>query len=341
MRMKRQMNRLAWAAVIALTVGEGSLSFAAAGRFEKVTDHCYSLQLKSGENVAAIITDDGILVVDPPAEPDLSQVVESLKRLSLKPVRWVVLTNPRSALSAGAVYFAEQGAMLIGGAQLRSVSTSMAGPGGSTGAGSASYSWLVFDHQVHLFPANLEIRIMAVDPKGTTGGDVVLHVPAERVIFVGKFYEAARYPEIDIAAQGNVATWTDALKQIIDSVPALKLAIPPKPPVPSRPAVPPKPAVPPGPAGLQAKADAKEPEITIEEGIAVVTGFGEISNLQNMKDLLSACQKLRADISKAAKSGRSCENFLDSSRADMYRVYGNFNSYAAQLCEGIASSPEK
>jgi hypothetical protein len=305
------------------------------------------LQLKSGENVAAIVTDDGILVIDPPAEPDLSQVVESLKRLSLKPVRWVVLTSPQSAWSRGAFYFAEQGALLIAGAQLRTIAASMSGSGEmdsatpGSGAVSTPYPWLVFDHQIHLFPSNLEIRIMAVDQRGTTGGDVILHVPAERVVFVGRFYEAARYPEIDAAAQGNVTTWMDALKQIIDSVPALKLAIPSKPAIPPRPPAPPKPAVQSGPAGLQAKADSKEPETTVEEGIAVVTRFGEVSNLQNMKDMMSACQKLRTDVLKAVKSGRSCESFLDSSRADVYRVYGNFNSYAAQLCDGIAASADK
>ena len=59
-----------------------------------------------------------------------AQVVEALKRLSLKPVRWVVLTSPRSEQSAGAFYFADQGAMLIGGAQLRAVSASLPNPGG-------------------------------------------------------------------------------------------------------------------------------------------------------------------------------------------------------------------
>jgi hypothetical protein len=80
----------------------GNQSWGAPLRFEKVSDHCYYLQLKeSGDNVAVVVTDEGILVVDPPSEPDLTPTVEALKRVSLKPVRWVVFSNPRSARTGG------------------------------------------------------------------------------------------------------------------------------------------------------------------------------------------------------------------------------------------------
>ncbi len=212
-------------------------SFGAPLRFQKVSDHCFYLQLKeSGENVAAIVTDEGILIVDPPSEPELSATADALKRLSPKPVRWVVFSNPRAVLSSGARFFAEQGAMLLAGTQLRNLSASIratdtketSATGGNAGELS-SFPWLIFEHQLNLFPSNLEIRILALQHKGITGGDVVVHVPAEKVLFVGRLYEAAQYPDIDTAAQGNAAEWVDGLKQVVDSVPVLKPAIPQKP----------------------------------------------------------------------------------------------------------------
>jgi glyoxylase-like metal-dependent hydrolase (beta-lactamase superfamily II) len=335
-RMKRGLI----AAVVAFAVWSGNVSSGAPVRFEKVSDHCYYLQLGSGENIAAIVTDDGIVVVDPPEEPDLSLMVEDLKRLSPKKVRWVVFSSPRSARSAGARFFAEQGALLIGSSQLRTLSPSVPGVNSkesaapnSNSADAASYPWLIFDRQIHLFPSNLEVKIIALEQKAVTGGDVVLYVPSEKVLLVGKLYEAARYPDIDTAALGNAGTWVEGAKQVIDSVPILKSAIPPKPAVPLPAALLPKPALP------QSKADPKtEPEVTLEEGIAVVSSLGEVSNLQNMKDLVSACQKLRTDMSRAVRAGRSCDNFLASSRANIYRVYGNFNAYAGPLCETIRDS---
>ncbi len=93
----------------------------------------------------------------------------------------------------------------------------------------------------------------------------------------------------------------------------------------------------------QVKVDPKAPpekEKTLEEGIAVISSRGEVSNFQNMKDLLNACQKLRADLIKSIKAGRSCEGFLDSSRADPYRSFENFNPYATKLCETLSESSD-
>jgi len=325
------MKRAMIALVLSVAVSRSSDSFGALLRFQKVSDHCFYLQLKeSGENVAAIVTDEGILIVDPPSEPGLSATADALKRLSPKPVRWVVFSNPRAVLSSGARFFAQKGAMLLAGTQLRDLSASIretdtketAVPGGSAGELS-SFPWLIFQHQINLFPSALEIRIIALQHKAMTGGDVVVHVPAEKVLFVGGLYEAARYPDIDTAAQGDAGGWVDGLKQVFDSVPVLKPAIPPK------------------PAIAQVKTDPKaEPEKTLEEGIAVVSARGDASNFQNLKDLLIACQKLRSDISRAIKAGRSCDEFLSSTKADPYRGYGNLNAYATQLCEAVASSPE-
>lgn len=141
-----------------------------------------------------------------------------------------------------------------------------------------------------------------------------MYVPAEKVLFVGGLYEAARYPDIDTTAKGDASDWIDGLKQVADSVPVLKPAIP------------------------QTKTESKTaPEKTLEEGIAVVSARGEVSNFQNMKDLLSASQKLRADILKSIKAGRGCEDFLNSSSANIYRSYSNFDTYAASLCESLAT----
>ena len=171
---------------------------------------------------------------------------------------------------------------------------------------------------MHLFPQNLEIRITALEHKAQTGGDVVVYVPAEKVLFVGGLYEPARYPDIDTAAQGDASDWVDGLKQVVDSVPVLKPAIP------------------------QAKTESKTGiEKTLEEGIAVISGHGEASNFQNMKDLLNASQKLRADILKSIKGGRECEDFLNSSRANIYRSYSNFDTYAGNLCESLATAADK
>jgi hypothetical protein len=66
--------------------------------------------------------------------------------------------------------------------------------------------------------------------------------------------------------------------------------------------------------------------------ITVVASRGEVSNLQEMKDMLDISKKLRSGISRTVKAGRSCERYLESQSATPYRIYGNFFPFATQLC---------
>ena len=73
------MRRALVAVVLVFAVWCSGRSFGAAQRFIRVSDHCYYLQLKdSGENVAVVVTDDGVLMVNPPQEPELSIAMEAL-----------------------------------------------------------------------------------------------------------------------------------------------------------------------------------------------------------------------------------------------------------------------
>jgi glyoxylase-like metal-dependent hydrolase (beta-lactamase superfamily II) len=319
------MNKAIFAVALSFIIWCGSECPGAEPQFEKVSDHCYYLQLEDEGNVGAVITEEGTLLVDPPQGPDVSLVVEALERVASKTVRWIVFTDCRFTRTGGARFYASQGALLLASARLRTLSTATpeAESGNMTATTSGienngsfseppSFPWLIFDRQMHLFPSNLEINITALQHKAHTGGDVAVYVPAEKVLFVGGLYEAARYPDIDAASGGNALEWIDGLKQVIDSVPVLKSAIAP------------------------AKPESKsEPEKTLEEGVMVVSAHGEVSNLQNMKDLLEACQKLRRDISRAVRAGRTCDSFLAASGTDPYRSYANFEHYAARLFEAL------
>jgi hypothetical protein len=165
---------------------------------------------------------------------------------------------------------------------------------------------------LHLYPSGLEVRLVSVQHKARTGGDLVLYVPDEKVLLVGDLYESARYPDIDYTSEGSALGWLDGLKQVMDSIPLLKSAIP------------------------QAKSETKpKQEKTLEEEVLVISSRDVVSNLQNVKDLLDGSQKLRRDISRAVKSGRSCDRFLASPVSYPYRSYGNLTSYAQQLCVSL------
>jgi hypothetical protein len=299
-----------------------NLAHGAPFRFEKLSDHFYTLQIPEQDIVSAIVTDEGILIVNPPEESGLQDALDALKRLSLKPVRWVAFTDPRYARNAGAKYFADHGALLLASNQFRALSKKAF----ASSEANASASWIYFSRQMHLFPAGLEIRIIAVPNKARTGGDVVVFAPAEKVLITGALYQLSYYPDIDMELEGDALGWIDGMKQVVASVPLLKLVAPAK-----TTAAETKPQSKPAPKS--------EPEKTLEESILVVSAHG-ISNLQGMKEVLEYSQKLRDDLSRRVKSGSSCDSFLVSIGADLYRKFGNLDGYLPQLCAAIEKRTE-
>jgi glyoxylase-like metal-dependent hydrolase (beta-lactamase superfamily II) len=286
-------------------------------RFEKVSPHCYFLPGGTGlPNVAAIATEDGILVVNPPAEPELSTVVEALKKINPKPVRWFVCTDLAREPAGGALALSRQGALMITSSGFRKAALSLSKGEEKAATPTASPGpSLAFVRQTRIFADNLEIRIQAPESEWHAGGDVVVFVPAEKVLLVGDLYSPGSLPAFDReSGHPSSLAWLEALKQVIDMVPLLKSAMPPPKPEPEKP--------------------EEEPK-TLEELIIVLPVIGLPSNLQEMKDLLASGQRLRADVGRAVTQKRNRETLLDLPMFGPYRRFGNLDSFATRLFDEL------
>ncbi|MBN2337415.1 MAG: hypothetical protein JXP48_02645 [Acidobacteria bacterium] len=173
-------------------------------------------------------------------------------------------------------------------------------------------AWFLFDESMRIYPGGLEVQIFALGKRARSGGDVALHLPAERVLLVGDLYESARYPEIDVEARGDASGWFEGMAEVIEAVPLLMPAI--------------------------TRNQPKE-GTTLEEGVAVVSSRDVPSNLQNMKDLLEDCRKLRREITRSVQIGRSLERFLSMPSLSPYRSYGNLDSFARRLYAALGGTP--
>jgi len=303
--------------------------------FEQVSDHCFFLALGAERaNVGAIVTSQGILLIDPPAEAELPPVLEALREISTSPVRWIVYSSFHRAIEGGYRPLMKEGAKLVVPIEMDGLLFSGISVGPHSVipalgfplafkvrpfAAESSSARLVFEGEIRLFPENLEIRIISVAARATTAADVVVMVPAERVIQTGELYLPGSFPQIDTEGQGrgDALGWIEAMRLMIAEMPVLRSAMPePK-------------------FNLEGPP---EPEKTPEEMISVVGGRGALSDLKEMKSLVDAAQRLRSQLTRAVRAKRSIGSLLESAALREYGGLGNLESYATLLYEALASS---
>ena len=322
------------AALSALLVIIPPFVLAAPPRFEKVSDHFFNYSSKDiGANIGAVITEDGVLLINPPPDAEWTSVSAALKRVSPKPVRWIVCTDYRFALSSDLVNWVEQGTTVLGSNRLWTlVSTAgeakadSAPPAKTENSSSKSKespkgrlpaTRIAFERQMYLFPGGVEVRVVALQRKAHTAADLVVLLPGERVVYVGDLLAPGRYPDIDDApGGGNALEWVDGLKQVVDAIPLLKAAIPqPKPDAGKLPAV----------------------EKTLEEMVVVIPGHGPLSDLRETKNLMETSHKLRAEMTKLVSAKVNREKLLSAPALASFRTYDNFESFATHLFEALSA----
>jgi glyoxylase-like metal-dependent hydrolase (beta-lactamase superfamily II) len=299
-------------------------------RFEKVSDHYYHRSTPDGgPNVGALVTDDGILLVDPPGETAVPAMLDALRRVSARPIRWIASTGAAADDRTGIAYFQARDALLL------TVRDAKRGGPPPAAAGEKPAWRAAFGRQMHLFPGGVEVRLLAVE-KAHTAADLVLLLPGERVLQVGPLFTPHSFPEIDVAAGGTAVGWLEGVRQVIDGVPLLRSAMPA-----AKTAGPPgkAPSPPPTKAAAAAKSAAppKPPEERpLEELVVVIPGRGPLANLADLKELAETAQRLRGEIARGISSGRNRDAFLAAIAVPPYRDYREHDAFAARLFDELA-----
>ncbi len=303
--------------LLPITLCEG-VRAAQSPRFDQLSPHCYMLAGGSGSaNLGAIVTESGVLVVNPPAGEQLAAALAALRRVTSKPVRWCVCTDSRNVLAGGALALARQGTLVLISRDLTEVSRSAPTDWATDSLSAAPRLRIAFKKQMHVFPADIEVRISALENKWHEGGSVTVFVPSEKVLMVGDIFAPESYPSMEgEPGRESALKWLAAMKEVLESVPLLRPAMPqPR----SDPAAPPE-----------------EPK-TLEELVMVMPSEGPASTLQALKDLLAQGQKLRSEVARAVAQRRSRNNFLESPAFASFRDLANFESFAIRLYDDLTS----
>jgi cyclase len=180
---------------------------------EKVRDDLYAI-IGDGGNVAVYITNDGAIVIDDKFEQDNAQILEKVKSVTDKPIRYVLNTHQHGDHTGGNAKMLAAGVEII--AQKNARANMVAGemPG---------IPRVSFTDETEVFLGGKEARAHYFG-RGHTNGDAVIYFPADHVIHTGDLFTVSTStapvtvaPFIDYTAKGSVVEWTKTIDGILNS----------------------------------------------------------------------------------------------------------------------------
>jgi cyclase len=180
----------------------------------KVKDDLYNIEGHGG-NVAAYVTDEGVILVDDKFEEDHEAIVARVKSVTSQPIKYVLSTHYHGDHSGGNGKFLPT-AEIISTANARAAIVNHVQANAPRGAPAR----VVFTQESAVFLGGKEVRARYFG-RGHTNGDACIYFPALRTLHTGDLM-AGSTPLIDYPGGGSVVEWTktldEALKLDFDTV---------------------------------------------------------------------------------------------------------------------------
>jgi len=190
--------------------------------FPRLSKNCWAFTAEGDPNTGVIVGDDGVMVIDAQATPTMArEVIRRIRRVTAKPIRYVVLSHYHAVRVLGAsAYKAEQiiaSRRTLGLIRERGKQDMASEIGrfprlfrGAQSIPGLTWPTMVFKDDMSIMLGKLEVRILHLGP-GHTGGDTIVWVPAEKVLFSGDLveYEAGIY-----TGDAHLEEWPHTLEKL-------------------------------------------------------------------------------------------------------------------------------
>jgi len=192
----------------------------------RLTPHFYTLtgSAKSdpghpeaaGGRIGVLVGNDGVFMVDCSYAPLSGKIMKAIRKISKKPIRFLVNTHEHPDHTGGNPNFARQGAIVIARKTTRDALAQPLPPAIAAVIGSATLNndparlpQMTLDGRsgVTFFLDNETIDLIPL-PDAHTDGDLILRFEQENVIMIGDFYRNYGYPFVD---RGHGGTFTGML----------------------------------------------------------------------------------------------------------------------------------
>lgn len=176
---------------------------------EPVKENLYTI-VGSGGNVAAFVTDEGVILIDDKFEQNYDQIVENVRSVTNQPIKYVINTHYHGDHSGGNARFLSV-AEVISTRNARTNILEGRQPNAPPGVMPAR---LVFTEEMSIFLGGQEVRARHFG-RGHTNTDAVVYFPSLRTVHMGDLM-AGITPLIDYNGGGSIVEWTDTVDAVVE-----------------------------------------------------------------------------------------------------------------------------
>ena len=250
----------------------------------------------AGANIGVQVGEDGVVAVDAGPAADAPAVLAAIKRISAKPIRYLINTGPDTDHVGGNEALSKAGEKLFAGSSLGGGAIDSFAPIISAEgvlrrmAKSPSGGWPteVFNYSRKYMYLNGEAIEVLRQPAAHTDSDVFAFFRRSDVVVAGDVLDTGQFPVIDVERGGSIQGEIAALNRLVD------LAVP------------------------------SVPVVTREAGTIVVPGHGRLCEQYDVVEYRDMVTIIRDRVRDLMKAGRSLAEIKAAQPAKGYMGrYGN------------------
>jgi cyclase len=159
-------------------------------------------------NSTALITNEGVLLVDDKFDVDHNGIMEQLKKVTDKPIKYVVNTHHHADHSGGNAKMQDINALVVASEEARENMVDGKQPGLPS---------IVIQHHAHIYLGGKNVELYHFG-RAHTNGDMVVLFPADRTLAAGDMFTFgdATPQLIDYAGGGSGKEWTKTLDSALE-----------------------------------------------------------------------------------------------------------------------------
>ncbi|NNK27540.1 MAG: MBL fold metallo-hydrolase, partial [Flavobacteriaceae bacterium] len=175
----------------------------------KLTDNVYML-VGQGGNIGLSVGEDGVFIIDDQYPHMSPKIIDAIRTLSNKPIKFLANTHHHGDHSGGNANFQKEGAIILAHDNVRNRLKEATNRDGSKNPEEA-LPIITFNDKMSLYINGEQVLIRHID-NSHTDGDAILYFTESNVMHTGDTYFNGMYPYIDLSSGGSVEGYIEAVK---------------------------------------------------------------------------------------------------------------------------------